>query len=439
MNMDDSLPTINNENQPQSLESHQSNSKNGRSDSVAQRERFLEKFNSNEQRRIIKNVVILGFAFMIHFTAFHGTSNLQSSVNTDSSLGTITLASIYGSLIISNIFLPVIVISWLGCKWAITVSFIAYMPYIAAQFYPRFFTLLPAGLAVGFGGGPLWCAKCTYLSVIAEVFSSITHGKLSKDVLMVRFFGLFFVFYQMAQVWGNLISSAVLSSMLGEDNSVDLENTTVLWRDVGEICGANFCPVAVTQNDNPNLIPPDPRKIQLLAGIFLACMVTACVSVAVGVDSLKRYEIGRKGSGTGLSGFRLLSVTLRQLKHKYQLLLLPITMFIGAEQAFIAADFTTSFVACGWGISKIGYAMICFGISNAIGSALAGLLTKLTGRLPVMIGTMILHSALIIWMKNWYAVENDYVTYCIMAGVWGLADGIWLVQVNGELYLKVLF
>lgn len=69
-------------------------------------------FKINENLRIYKNVVVLGFAFMIHFTAFHGTSNLQSSVNSDASLGAFTLASIYGSLIISNIFLPVIVIRW---------------------------------------------------------------------------------------------------------------------------------------------------------------------------------------------------------------------------------------------------------------------------------------------------------------------------------------
>lgn len=50
--------------------------------------------------------------------------------------------------------------------------------------------------------------------------------------------------------------------------------------------------------------------------------------------------MGRKGSGYGLSGFALIAVTVRQLTQKYQLLLLPITMFIGAEQAFIAVDFT---------------------------------------------------------------------------------------------------
>lgn len=64
------------------------------------RERFI----------ITKNVIVIGLAFMIHFTAFHGTSNLQSSVNADKALGTTTLAVIYGSLILSNIFLPMTVI-----------------------------------------------------------------------------------------------------------------------------------------------------------------------------------------------------------------------------------------------------------------------------------------------------------------------------------------
>lgn len=67
-------------------------------------------YESRERFVITKNVIIIGLAFMIHFTAFHGTSNLQSSVNSDKALGTTTLAVIYGSLILSNIFLPMTVI-----------------------------------------------------------------------------------------------------------------------------------------------------------------------------------------------------------------------------------------------------------------------------------------------------------------------------------------
>ena len=80
-----------------------------------------------------------------------------------------------------------------------------YIPYMGAQCYAKFFTMIPAGLLVGLGAGPLWCAKSTYLSVVAEVYSSIT--KVPIDILIVRFFGIFFMIFQFSQVWGNLISS----------------------------------------------------------------------------------------------------------------------------------------------------------------------------------------------------------------------------------------
>lgn len=85
-------------------------------------------------------------------------------------------------------------------------SFIAYMPYIAAQFGPTFGSMIPAALCVGFGGGPLWCAKCTYLTVLAAAYAKVTNGK-SPDALVIRFFGLFFMIFQFSQIWGNLISS----------------------------------------------------------------------------------------------------------------------------------------------------------------------------------------------------------------------------------------
>lgn len=79
-------------------------------DNAAEKERFLGGAGKYENLRITKNVVFLGMAFMLHFTAFHGTVNLQSSIHASESMGTYTLAAIYGSLIVSNIFLPVAVI-----------------------------------------------------------------------------------------------------------------------------------------------------------------------------------------------------------------------------------------------------------------------------------------------------------------------------------------
>lgn len=179
--------------------------------------------------------------------------------------------------------------------------------------------------------------------MIAEALA-ILNGKNSKsDALVVRFFGIFFIFYQLANVWGNLISSSVLS--YGE-TSIEFVNETIraakeieLNDNVARLCGAEFCP-GVTAALNPNLTPPDESKVRMLMLIFLGMMVAASVLIAIGVDNLKRYEMGRKGSGSELYGIQLLSVTVKQTLNMKQILLLPITMFIGAEQAFMAVEFT---------------------------------------------------------------------------------------------------
>lgn len=179
--------------------------------------------------------------------------------------------------------------------------------------------------------------------MIAEALA-ILNGKNSKsDALVVRFFGIFFIFYQLANVWGNLISSSVLS--YGE-TTITFVNETIraakeieLNDNVARLCGAEFCP-GVTAALNPNLTPPDESKVRMLMMIFLGMMVAASILIAIGVDNLKRYEMGRKGSGSELSGIQLISVTVKQTLNIKQILLLPITMFIGAEQAFMAVEFT---------------------------------------------------------------------------------------------------
>ncbi|XP_053962548.1 UNC93-like protein [Anastrepha ludens] len=395
-------------------------------------------YEPREKRIITKNVIVIGLAFMIHFTAFHGTSNLQSSVNSDKALGTTTLAVIYGSLILSNVFLPMTVIRWFGCHLTMALAFFAYMPFIAAQFYPRFETLIPAGLMVGFGGGPLWCAKCTYLSTVAEALTQVRGNRSRKDVNTVKFFGLFFIFYQMAQVWGNLISSSVLSftsSDIAELNATFVTPAPAQSR-VGELCGARFCP-GIGAEANPNLTPPEPAKIQLLNSIFLVCMALAVILMLFGVNSLKRYGVRRTDSGDGMSGLRLITVTLNLLRKRRQLLILPITMFIGLEESFLAVDYTRSFVACGWGISKIGFAMICFGVANAIAAGIAGALVERLGRITLFVACALLNISLFVYMFLYEAREGDYVKYCAFAAIWGICDGVWLVVVNA--FYGILF
>lgn len=163
------------------------------------------KMSRNEKWRILKNVGLISAAFMIQFTAFQGTANLQSSINAKDGLGTVSLSAIYAALVVSCIFVPTFLIKRLTVKWTLCLSILCYAPYIAAQFYPRFYTLVPTGVLLGIGAAPMWASKATYLTQVAGVYAKVTDQP--ADGIIVRFFGFFFLAWQAAELWGNLISS----------------------------------------------------------------------------------------------------------------------------------------------------------------------------------------------------------------------------------------
>lgn len=67
-------------------------------------------------------------------------------------------------------------------------------------------------------------------------------------------------------------------------------NVTLNSSVVIEKCGANFCGVSSVKDENPNLQSPPIEQIYLISGIYLGCMILACLIIAFGVDSLSRYN-----------------------------------------------------------------------------------------------------------------------------------------------------
>lgn len=92
-------------------------------------------------------------------------------------------------------------------------------------------------------------------------------------------------------------------------------------------------------------------------------------------------------------------------------------------------SFPQSFVACGLGISYIGYAMISFGLANAVAAAFTPYITKHLGRRLLILLTALFHAALIVFMLLWRPTD-EYYKYSIIVACWGLADGVWLIQIN---------
>ena len=121
-----------------------------------------------EKQRIYLNLILVSFAFLLLFTAIGTTHSLQSSINDEDGLGTASTSVLYTAVVLSCMFIPCIIIEKMTVKWTMVASVFCYFIYIASQFYPKFYTLLPAAFVNGLGAAPMWTAQCTYLTHLAH-------------------------------------------------------------------------------------------------------------------------------------------------------------------------------------------------------------------------------------------------------------------------------
>ncbi|CAF4042969.1 unnamed protein product [Rotaria sordida] len=374
-----------------------------------------------------KNLFVICVAFLLQFTAFQAMSNLQSSLNIEANVGVNSLSIIYACLIISSIFLPHPIIAMLGLKWTIVVSQIPYLLYIAANYYPKAYLMYPAAALVGLAAAPLWTAKCSYLTDTSAIYAE--NKLIDKNVIVNRFFGLFFMFFQSAQIWGNLISYLILKPMEIKTN----ETRTNSIRKYDK-CGADFSEQEYKRAKVINQI--EPKTVNIL------CIVYICICICSILIIIIFLNQRRKASKDNISlmfrhSITLLISTIKHLRHAKQLFLIPLTIWSGLEQSFLSAQFTLSFVSCTLNAKYVGLILIAYGICDSIGSFCFGQLVKFIGRWPCFVIAAIINYSLIITMFIWKPTDKQIYVLFILAGLWGLADAVWQTQITS--FYGVLF
>jgi len=312
------------------------------------------------------------------------------------------------------------------------VSIFCYTAYIVAQFHPQFYTLIPGAIILGLGAAPMWSAKCTYLSQVGNIYGELTNQPV--EPVIVKFFGIFFLFFQSSSIWGNLISSAVLSLKVGGENVTELVSVPDLSK-----CGINYCPApaAIVSNDTEQEIEDEDNfsasryQLYILAGVFLACSIASAVVVALFVDPLSKYgEAERENEKEKRSGVQLLVATFKHMKKPYQLFIIPLTFWSGVEQGFFGADFTAGYVSCAWGVSNVGYVLITYGVVDAICSATFGGLIKYVGRVSIFLGGCVLNIIALVILWTWTPNPDMPYVFFFIAALWGAADAVWQTQIN---------
>lgn len=99
-------------------------------------------------------------------------------------------------------------------------------------------------------------------------------------------------------------------------------------------CGINDCP----GSEEAKIKKPQLTTVYILCGIYVGFALVAAGLIFTLLNTYK--QIGMTPSSKQMSPFQLLVNTLKHIKNKNQLLIIPLTLWSGFEQAFIGADFT---------------------------------------------------------------------------------------------------
>lgn len=365
------------------------------------------------KRQLRLNLAWLCLTWVFTFTAYSGLQNLETSLFPD--IGVYSLAAITGGGLVSCIVAPAI-IGKVGAKGALIISWICLTIFVASNYYPKEYVLLPGAGIEGLSTGLMWTAQGAFLTTIAVEYAALINEPLES--VLSRFFGIFCMAFQSTQVWGNVISTAVLR----EDSASSAANITT--PPPPSFCGADDCPWDKLGGNTTH--PADSLsqwRVYALISIYLGFTV---IGLAVTVFLMKPLK-SEGPSDVAIS--RQLLATIRLLFTDVKMaLLVPMSIWTGMEQAVLFAEFTRSYVACELGISYVGMTMICFGVVNTLGSPLSGVLGKYIGRIPLCWIATFLNLGVLALMKFWTPNNKEIYVFFIIPGIWGLADAIWQTQ-----------
>ncbi|XP_075435854.1 UNC93-like protein MFSD11 [Ascaphus truei] len=149
------------------------------------------------ERMKLLNIFILGFAFMLMFTAFQTCGNVAQTVlsslnSTDfHGSGYTSMAIIYGVFSASNLLAPSVV-ALIGCQLSMFVSGLFYSAYIAMFIQPLTWSFYTCSVFIGIAAAVLWTAQGTCLTVNSD---ETTIGRNS---------GIFWALLQFSMLFGNL-------------------------------------------------------------------------------------------------------------------------------------------------------------------------------------------------------------------------------------------
>ncbi|KAL6623566.1 hypothetical protein ACP70R_033445 [Stipagrostis hirtigluma subsp. patula] len=331
---------------------------------------------------------VLAAAFLFVFSAYSAAQNLQSTVNVEGDLGTVSLGILYTSFTLFSVVASPVV-AWLGSKRALVVGTSGYVLFILANLVPTWYTMVPASVYLGFAASIIWVGQGTYLTSAA--LSHARDNDLPEGPTLGNFNGEFWAIYACTQVIGNLLSLALLRN----------------GKDGGNVTGKN-----------------------MLFVVFLGCMIMGIVLMCL---LSKRDE--KEINSPVRSSFRaMLKYIVSPLKDRRMLLIIPLMAYFGLQHAFVSAVFTKSIVTPVFGVSGVGGAMAIYGAADAICSLVAGCLTSgFYSTIFIVSFGAVVQAVVLFWLLLFYSPMVGFlgaVVPLFIGALWGVSDAMLNTQLN---------
>ncbi|KAK6140308.1 hypothetical protein DH2020_025945 [Rehmannia glutinosa] len=346
-----------------------------------------------------RDVHILCWAFLLIFLAYGAVQNLESTINTEDDLGTISLGILYVSFAIFSVVAS-LVVKKLGAKNALVLGTSGYWLFTAANLKPSWYTMVPASLYLGFAASIIWVAEGTYLTSAAH--SHANDYNLHEGTVIGKFNGQFWAMFALHQLVGNLVTLA----MLRDEKGGSTGGTTLLF-------------------------------IVFLGSMTLGTILMCFLSKRNGKEERLQESPVTFSSSVG----SLLKSILNLLLDVRILLVIPLMAYSGLQQAFVWAEYTKEIVKPTLGERGVGGAMAVYGLFDAISSLAAGRLTSGLSSITLIVsGGALIHLIVLLWLLLKYSVSGGLLgTFLplLIGALWGIGDGVLNTQLSA--LLGILF
>uniref|UniRef100_F7B0Z3 Protein unc-93 homolog A n=1 Tax=Ciona intestinalis TaxID=7719 RepID=F7B0Z3_CIOIN len=318
---------------------------------------------------------ILGLTVMFIYGSYSGVIGLESSINIEGGLGTTSVMIVFIVSSFSSIFLLPIIIDFLGPKFAIILGELGFVAYIASNFYPSWYTLIPAAVVHGITESGMWAGGSCYVTFLAkkqwkkETRRNEDSGR-SQEALIYQYLGIYYTMLFCGDITGGLY----LRLQRGR---------------FGEI-PSKICPL-----------------------IFICLQAIFLPKASVKDDQTK----------DGKLSYSVYDLPI--LYYNYTAFILRTFIFYnGLYYAYVITEYTRAFVSCSIGVEKLGLATGVLGAFTIFGTLIGGRVLYRLGRTKYAIVVVCWHLGTFLCSNFWQPHPNNTWVIYLLGAFLGIGQGV---------------